>query len=48
MTLDNLVVDVAALERLPETESLEHSQVGLGRCKHTCLITCLVSLAEQE
>jgi hypothetical protein len=48
MTFDSLEVDVTALERLPETEPLEDSQVGLRRCHHTCFITCLVTLAEQE
>lgn len=48
MTFQSLEVDVTALERLLETESLEESQVGLRRCHHTCFITCLITLAEQE
>ena len=44
MTFTNLEVDVTALERLPETDSLEETQMELGRhCKHTCFITCVVS-----
>ncbi len=43
MTLQSLEVDVTALERLPETESLEGTEVGLKNCRHTCFITCVLT-----
>jgi len=48
VTFKSLEVDVAALERLPETESLEETQVGLRRCGITCILSCLFTCAEQQ
>ncbi len=46
MTIESLQVEVAALERLPETGALDEAEVGLDSwwkvCSHhaTCYVTC--------
>lgn len=41
--MQNLETDLAALQRLPETESVELGGRGGNGCAYTCLlITCLI------